>query len=169
MRRSPGWTGVYSLGGAWLTNDDANHRIALLVLPGLFAPVDTGDTAVLYHIAFEYDTFDQWLDNYLRLAADGTRPFLNLDHGMMRARYYQTRPATASKSRASAFGGSGEVVQGCCHERPLRGSSLRRPLMRRCWRQQLRWTESRRPCAWPGPPRVSPQLLVFFAEASRVR
>ena len=31
--------------GAWLTNDEANHRIALLALPDLKAPVDKGHTA----------------------------------------------------------------------------------------------------------------------------
>ena len=29
-------------GGAWLTNDDANHRIALLTMPGLVEDSDTG-------------------------------------------------------------------------------------------------------------------------------
>ncbi len=32
----------YSEGGAWLTNDEANHRIALLALPGLKASEDKG-------------------------------------------------------------------------------------------------------------------------------
>ncbi|MDQ6740737.1 MAG: extradiol dioxygenase, partial [Actinomycetota bacterium] len=31
-------------GGAWLTNDEANHRIALLALPELHEPVDKGHT-----------------------------------------------------------------------------------------------------------------------------
>jgi catechol 2,3-dioxygenase len=76
-------------GGAWLTNDAANHRIALLALPGLKAPEDKGHTVGLHHTAFEYADFDQWLDNYERLAAEGIEPFLNLDHGMTMSMYYQ--------------------------------------------------------------------------------
>lgn len=35
--------------GAWLANDDANHRIAVLALPGLHAHEDKGHTAGLHH------------------------------------------------------------------------------------------------------------------------
>ena len=35
--------------GAWLTNDEANHRIALLRLPGTKVPVDKPHTAGLHH------------------------------------------------------------------------------------------------------------------------
>jgi catechol 2,3-dioxygenase-like lactoylglutathione lyase family enzyme len=57
----------YAEHAAWLTNDEANHRIALLRLPGTHPPADKPHSAGLHHTAFEYATFDQWLDNYLRL------------------------------------------------------------------------------------------------------
>ena len=90
--------------GAWLTNDEANHRIALLALPGLKAPEDKGHTAGLHHTAFEYADFDQWLDNYERLAAEGIRPFLNLDHGMTMSMYYQDPEGNGVEIQVDAFG-----------------------------------------------------------------
>ena len=35
----------------------------------------------IHHTAFEFETFDQWLDNYVRLRDHQTLPFLTLDHG----------------------------------------------------------------------------------------
>lgn len=70
----------YAEHAAWLTNDEANHRIALLRLPGTHPPVDKPHSAGLHHTAFEYSTFDQWLDNYERLRDLGILPALCLDH-----------------------------------------------------------------------------------------
>ena len=56
---------------AWLTNDEANHRIALLPPPGLKHPGGKGHTTGIHHTAFEFSTFDQWLDNYIRLRDHG--------------------------------------------------------------------------------------------------
>lgn len=94
----------YSKGGAWLTNDAANHRIALLALPGLKEPVDKGHTAGLHHTAFEYGDFDQWLDNYERLRDEGIVPFLNLDHGMTISSYYQDPEGNGVEIQVDAFG-----------------------------------------------------------------
>lgn len=94
----------YSKGGAWLTNDAANHRIALLALPGLKEPVDKGHTAGLHHTAFEYGDFDQWLDNYERLRDEGILPFLNLDHGMTISSYYQDPEGNGVEIQVDAFG-----------------------------------------------------------------
>lgn len=94
----------YGEGGAWLTNDDANHRIALLSPPGLKHPVDKGRTTGLHHTAFEYATFDQWLDNYGRLRDLGITPFLNLDHGMTMSMYYQDPDGNGVEIQVDAFG-----------------------------------------------------------------
>lgn len=95
----------YSPGeGAWLTNDEANHRIALLALPGLKAPVDKGHTVGLHHTAFEYADFDQWLDNYERLAQEGILPFLNLDHGMTFSMYYADPEGNGVEIQVDNFG-----------------------------------------------------------------
>lgn len=94
----------YSEGGAWLSNDEANHRIALLALPGLKAPEDKGHTVGLHHTAFEYATFDQWLDNYIRLRDEGIVPFLNLDHGMTMSMYYQDPEGNGVEIQVDGFG-----------------------------------------------------------------
>lgn len=94
----------YSSGGAWLTNDAANHRIALLALPDLRAPEDKGHTAGLHHTAFEYANFDQWLDNYIRLRDEGIVPFLNLDHGMTMSMYYQDPEGNGVEIQVDGFG-----------------------------------------------------------------
>jgi catechol 2,3-dioxygenase len=78
----------YAEHAAWLTNDEANHRIALLRLPGTKPPVDKPHTAGLHHTAFEYESFDQWLDNYARLRDQGILPAVNLHHGMTMSMYY---------------------------------------------------------------------------------
>ena len=78
----------YAEHAAWLTNDEANHRIALLRLPGTKVPVDKPHTAGLHHTAFEYGSFDQWLDNYVRLREQGIVPHVNLHHGMTMSMYY---------------------------------------------------------------------------------
>ena len=78
----------YAEHAAWLTNDEANHRIALLRLPGTKIPVDKPHTAGLHHTAFEYDSFDAWLNNYERLAKEGITPAVCLHHGMTMSMYY---------------------------------------------------------------------------------
>lgn len=89
--------------GAWLTNDEANHRIALLALPDLTPPVDKGHTAGLHHTAFEYGDFDQWLDNYIRLRDDQIVPFLCLDHGMTMSMYYQDPEGNGVEIQVDTF------------------------------------------------------------------
>ena len=43
--------------GAWLSNDAANHRIALTAFPGLVDDADKDTRTGLHHTAFEYDGF----------------------------------------------------------------------------------------------------------------
>lgn len=89
---------------AWLTNDDANHRIALLSPPGLKHPEDKGHTTGIHHTAFEFDTFDQWLDNYIRLRDHGILPFLTLDHGITMSLYYQDPDGNGVEIQVDCFG-----------------------------------------------------------------
>jgi catechol 2,3-dioxygenase len=94
----------YGENAAWLTNDAANHRIAFLALPGLKVPDDKGHTIGLHHTAFEYATFEQWIDNYDRLARQGIEPFLNLDHGMTMSMYYQDPEGNGIEIQVDVFG-----------------------------------------------------------------
>ena len=74
--------------GAWLSNDDANHRIALLAFPNFTDDADKETHAGMHHSAFEYDSFDELNSTYLRLQEAGITPALCLDHGMTLSYYY---------------------------------------------------------------------------------
>ena len=89
---------------AWLTNDAANHRIAFLSPPGLKHPQDKGHTTGIHHTAFEFATFDQWLDNYIRLRDHGILPWLTLDHGITMSVYYQDPDGNGVEIQVDGFG-----------------------------------------------------------------
>jgi catechol 2,3-dioxygenase len=74
--------------GAWLTNDSANHRLALLCAPGLEDDPDKLRHAGFHHSAYEFASLDELLDTYRRLKADGITPHACLDHGMTMSFYY---------------------------------------------------------------------------------
>jgi catechol 2,3-dioxygenase len=94
----------YEEQAAWLTNDEANHRIAFLSPPGLQHAVDKGHHTGIHHTAFEYNTFDQWLDNYIRLRDQGILPFLYLDHGITMSVYYQDPDGNGVEIQVDCFG-----------------------------------------------------------------
>lgn len=71
-------------GGAWLTNDEANHRIALLTTPGLKEDPDKYVHTGIHHTAFEYNSMGDLLDTYVRLKARGVLPHASLDHVLLR-------------------------------------------------------------------------------------
>jgi catechol 2,3-dioxygenase len=75
-------------GGAFLTNDGANHRVALITSPALSDDADKVAHAGIHHLAFEYATLDDLLDTYARLAADDIKPHFTVDHGMTTSFYY---------------------------------------------------------------------------------
>ena len=100
-----GLTTVFQFpGGAWLTNDTANHRLALLASskmsddPGKL--VHTG----IHHIAFEYATIDDLLDAYTRLKELGIMPHMSLDHGMTLSFYYVDPDGNSVELQIDNFG-----------------------------------------------------------------
>ena len=50
--------------GAWLTNDAANHRIALLAFPGFVDDPEKDTRTGMHHSAFEYDDFWMAMDTF---------------------------------------------------------------------------------------------------------
>jgi catechol 2,3-dioxygenase len=98
----------YSDGAAWLTNDEANHRIALIAHPKTKRPTDKPTSAGLHHTAFEYVEFDQWLDNYVRLREEGIVPFMSLDHGVTMSMYYADPEGNGVEIQVDAFGDWGQ-------------------------------------------------------------
>ena len=94
----------YAETAAWLTNDVANHRIALIAHPAVHRPVDKPTSAGLHHTAFEYANFGQWLDNYERLRNHGITPFMCLDHGITMSMYYADPEGNGVEIQFDAFG-----------------------------------------------------------------
>jgi catechol-2,3-dioxygenase len=91
-------------GGAWLTNDAANHRLALISTPRLRDDPDKLVHAGLHHTAFEYGTLDELLGTYVRLKAHGVLPHSVLDHGMTLSFYYVDPDGNSVELQVDHFG-----------------------------------------------------------------
>lgn len=89
--------------GAWLSNDAANHRLALLCVPGLAEDPDKLRHTGLHHIAFEYGSMDGLLDSYVRLKGAGVLPHACLDHGMTMSFYYVDPDGNSLELQADEF------------------------------------------------------------------
>jgi catechol 2,3-dioxygenase len=91
-------------GGAWLTNDEANHRLALLTSPQLSEDTDKLQHNGFHHSAFEYPTIDSLLDNYERLRELGIKPHACLDHGITTSLYYEDPDGNSVELQVDNFG-----------------------------------------------------------------
>ena len=91
-------------GGAWLTNDDANHRLALLTSPLLQEDPDKLMRAGMHHSAYEYASIDDLLDTYTRLKGQGIVPHACLDHGMTTSFYYADPDNNSVELQVDNFG-----------------------------------------------------------------
>jgi catechol 2,3-dioxygenase len=91
-------------GGAWLTNDGANHRLALLADPSWPDDPDKLQHTGLHHTAYEFASMDDLLETYVRLAASGIRPHGCLDHGMTMSFYYVDPDGNSLELQCDEFG-----------------------------------------------------------------
>lgn len=91
-------------GGAWLTNDEANHRLALLTSPQLSEDPDKLMHTGMHHSAFEYPTMGALLDTYSRLKTLGIEPHACLDHGMTTSFYYEDPDRNSVELQSDNFG-----------------------------------------------------------------
>ena len=101
-------------GGAWLTNDHANHRIALLTSPALREDPDKLHHTGIHHTAFEYDSMGDLLDTYVRLRERGVVPHASLDHGITSSFYYEDPDGNSVELQVDNFGDwaqSGEWIR----------------------------------------------------------
>jgi catechol-2,3-dioxygenase len=91
-------------GGAWLSNDAANHRLALLGSPAISDdPAKLSHTG-LHHTAFEFASMDALLDSYVRLKALSIEPHMALDHGMTMSFYYVDPDGNSVELQCDIFG-----------------------------------------------------------------
>jgi 2-polyprenyl-6-methoxyphenol hydroxylase-like FAD-dependent oxidoreductase/catechol 2,3-dioxygenase-like lactoylglutathione lyase family enzyme len=91
-------------GGAWLSNDGANHRVALLAFPNFVDDPDKDTRTGMHHSAFEYASFEDLNSSYLRLRDAGITPALCLDHGMTLSYYYADPDGNHVEMQVDCFG-----------------------------------------------------------------
>lgn len=91
-------------GGAWLSNDTANHRLALLADPTWEDDPDKLQHTGLHHTAYEYPSMNDLLNTYLRLKADAILPHACLDHGMTMSFYYRDPDGNSVELQYDVFG-----------------------------------------------------------------
>jgi catechol-2,3-dioxygenase len=90
--------------GAWLSNDVANHRIALLAFPTFVDDPEKDTRTGMHHMAFEYDSFEELNASYLRLRDAGITPEFCLDHGMTFSYYYSDPDGNFVELQVDTFG-----------------------------------------------------------------
>jgi catechol 2,3-dioxygenase len=92
--------------GAWLTNDAANHRIALLCFPGFVDDPDRETRTGMHHSGFEYESFADLNASYLRLLDAEIVPDICIDHGMTLSYYYKDPDGNRVELQVDNFGDS---------------------------------------------------------------
>jgi catechol-2,3-dioxygenase len=88
----------------WLTNDGANHRLAMLAVPGLSDDPDKIAHTGLHHAAFEYADWEALLRSTERIMKLGIRPHMVLDHGMTMSFYFVDPDGNSVELQADNFG-----------------------------------------------------------------
>jgi catechol 2,3-dioxygenase len=91
-------------GGAWLSNDGANHRVALLAFPNFVDDPEKDTRTGMHHSAFEYASFEEFNSSYLRLREQEITPALCLDHGMTLSYYYADPDGNHVELQVDCFG-----------------------------------------------------------------
>lgn len=86
---------------AFLTYDDEHHRIAIANMPGLHSRQP--QTAGLEHFAYTYETLDDLLATYERLAASGIEPYWCVNHGPTLSFYYRDPDANQIELQIDVF------------------------------------------------------------------
>ena len=90
--------------GAWLSNDGANHRVALLAFPNFVEDSEKDTRTGMHHSAFEYSSFEDLNASYLRLKEAGITPAHCLDHGMTLSYYYADPDGNHVELQVDCFG-----------------------------------------------------------------
>jgi catechol-2,3-dioxygenase len=90
--------------GAWLSNDAANHRVALMAFPNFVEDPEKDTRTGMHHSAFEYGSFEDLNTSYLRLRDAGITPPLCLDHGMTLSYYYADPDGNNIELQVDCFG-----------------------------------------------------------------
>jgi catechol-2,3-dioxygenase len=95
----------------WVSNDNANHRIALITVPGLTEDRERSHHRRVQHVAFEYASIDDLLASYTRLKSHGIEPVLAADTGATTAFYYEDPDRNVVELLADNFGDWGKSTE----------------------------------------------------------
>ncbi|HUA03179.1 MAG TPA: VOC family protein [Solirubrobacteraceae bacterium] len=91
-------------GGAFLSNDAANHRLAILSGPQFIDDPERPSHVGLHHSAFEFSTVSQLLDHFAALREIGIVPSFSLNHGLTTSFYYKDPDSNFVELQADNFG-----------------------------------------------------------------
>ena len=89
---------------AWVSNDDANHRISIMALPRLSDDEQRSRHKGMHHIAFEYSTLDDLLAAYAQLKLLAIEPVCAADHGATTSFYYEDPDHNSIELMVDNFG-----------------------------------------------------------------
>lgn len=116
---------------AFLSNDAANHRIALAALePYEDVPPGRDRTRQLglHHIGFEYETLDELLGSYARLKLAGILPDRCIDHGPTISFYYTDPDKNRVELQVDAFGDAAVSTEFMSQEPDFREDPIGKPV-----------------------------------------
>jgi catechol 2,3-dioxygenase len=98
------WANFRSPEIAFLTNDAANHRLALIGMSGLRDDPDKVIHTGLHHTAFEFSCVEDLLRRYETLKAAEILPHFCVDHGLTTSFYYLDPDGNSVELQADNFG-----------------------------------------------------------------
>jgi catechol 2,3-dioxygenase-like lactoylglutathione lyase family enzyme len=96
---------------AWVSNDEASHRIAIVELRGLVDDSQRTQHRRIQHVAFEFRSVDDLLSTYVRLKRLGIEPVLTADHGATTGFYYEDPDHNSVELLADNFGDSNKSTE----------------------------------------------------------
>ncbi|QCJ01057.1 VOC family protein [Agrobacterium larrymoorei] len=123
---APAHAGVPPIKSIWMSNDEANHRLALVEVPGLEVNAERSHHSRVQHFAFEYPKLDDLLGTYQRLKGIGILPVLCTDGGLQTAFYYADPDGNIVEINVDNFGNawtSGEYIRTSPELRVIRWAS----------------------------------------------
>jgi catechol 2,3-dioxygenase len=89
---------------AWMTNDDANHRVAFLAVPGLADDPHKSQHNGMHNRAFEYGSFADLVSSYERLKEHNILSAFSVDRGLTTSMYYRDPEGNYVELQCDNFG-----------------------------------------------------------------
>lgn len=97
--------------GVWLTNDDANHRLAMRTSAQLRDDPDKLRHTGMHHTAWEYASLDELLATYDRLKGQDILPHRTVNHGPITSFYYVDPDGNSVELQVDNFGDWTESIK----------------------------------------------------------